>query len=667
MTSLVMSGGKIISASGGLLSSGVVGNLLGINFDANGGASLSASGLPIFQDKVREARGFTNATTFNNPVTIDSNGWPTQDFLCLLAEGATTPSWGTSGTFKCGFTGTGTVASFGGCSLANIVTGGSTTFDLNPTGLPFGFTVTSTSGTISNIFAHMPGYPGSGYSSSSSFTTEAINHYKQYSYLRVMDGINVLFNTVSMTSTTRNTASNTKTNKSGATSNTADGYPMTWFVDFVNACGIGLWGNATLNYDSSFLTSLATDMAGVTPGRPAYIEPGNEVWNFPGIGGQYSAKVTAYKNANPGVIDYDGTSDTLTLYARYYAVWIHDIATNFQTVFGSRYGTDLKVVAAWQTGGNGVFFFDAFLKFLVHQYGSISPYVHCLAVAPYKTRDNTHVPGDTVNHTNVNDTIANIQSQLTANANYISYLSNLENIAVLAMHNGLQMVTYEGGWEIGGETTSVTNLGASIMDSGMTSVVNGYLANQISSGLKEFTWLAAGVDTSSNALSPGYKLSNNYSTLIASGCPRTSGFANAEANTITLNRNVVSASGSSFSAKNCADYGWNGTTLQFISTNPTLAGSATNFTPFYGITGYVPYIVNCTVAGTYTLVLNATGSATSDVWCNGVKVATSVSIPSGTNNTSMATLTLKKGPDNYVLLGNGTNQSGCTLNTLTFN
>ncbi len=646
-------------------------SLLGINFDANGGAALSASGFPIFQDRVREARGFTSSTNpWSAPVSIDASGWPTQDFLCLLVEGAVTPSWCT-GTFKCGFTGTGTASAFGGCSInVTSTAGGKTDFDLTVGGgSPFGFEVTSTSGTITNVFAYLPGYGASTisggryqYSSASLFTADALLHYAKYAYIRAMDWSNALFNTTSMTGTNRNTASNTKSNKAGATSNTADGYPCSWMVDFVNQCGNGIWYNTAITYNSAYLTSLANDLLSVTAGEPIYIEAGNELWNFVGIGGSYSSVVSAYKTANPGVIDYDSTTDQALLAARYLVIWLHDIATAFSAVFGSRYGTDLKIVCAWQTGGNGMYVLNETVKFSIRQYGSVI--FHALAVAPYKTRNNSQVPGDGVNHTAVNDTIANIQSQLSANANYIAYLSNLENLSVLAQHNGLQMLSYEGGWEIGGEGGTPANLGAAIMDSGMTAVVNGYLNNQLSSGLNSFCWLAAGMETSTSNQSPGYKLTNDYSQRDI--CPRVAGFANLFAGTPTYNRNVVSGSGSSFSGKNCADFGWNGSSLQFLSSNPTLAGAASNFLPFLGTGGYVPYIVDCTAPGTYSLVVNFTGSGSTDLWSAGTKISTAVSIQSGTNNVTVGNVTLKRGV-NYVLLGNGTNQGGVTINTLTFN
>ena len=652
-------------------------NPIGINFGAGDYSALSPEGFPIFQDRIREGRGFTqdNLSTY---CTVNANGWPNGNFdtvsgslgfTVTLADGNATQSWMTAsgGLFKCGFTGNGAETVAGrSATVSNVVhSGANTTFDLTYTGSPlFGFRVGGVTGAVTNIFAYLPEYPASSYSATSLFTTEAVAHYSQYASIRFMDWSNTLFNEGANTSATMRTASSLKTQMNWFNT-LKEGYPQAWAVDLCNACSANGWFHIPVVDDGTYASALATYLHANMNGN-IYIELGNELWNGVGVGGSFWTNLaTTYNSAHPGVLNYDSTTDTNIIGARYYALRLHDISTAFAAVFGGTMGTKVKIVVAWQSGGNGLYTFDIIMKYLVHAYGNTNT-VHALAIAPYKTRDNSGVPGDGVNHIGSNDSIGAIQTQLTNNGNYMTYFANSENIGVMAMHYNCQLLAYESGWEVGGDLGGpAVNIGAAIMDSGMTAVEENYYSHCLNAGFTMMNWYESGVITADPANDkPAYHLSTSYAAIISTGSPRFNALASF-ASGYTPVRNVVSGSGSVIDARNYSD-----NTSLLSASYPTLQGDAYNRGPYYGIDGYTPYIINATAAGTFALVgtFTTTASGHTNVEVNGSIVYTNVAIGSGLTNGTVAlgNVTLKKGT-NYVLLGNGTAQPLITIKQLTFN
>ena len=656
---------------------------LGVNFGMSGYCSFSSEGFPIFMDRIRESRGFTK-NDFNTFVTVDSNGWPnggydtvggSTGFTTILYDGGATQSWITrsGGVFKCGFTGTGSEtvtaspdASF--ATVSNVVHSGTdTTFDLVSLNPFFGFRIGGVTGTISNIFAYLPGSGHSSvYSGTSLFTADAVTFYKQFATIRFMDWSSTLGNSSNNTSATRHTASNTKTQGNYAALN-IEGYPVDWAVDLCNATGCGGWFNLPVNDDGTYFTAVANYLHTNMPTGKIYIELGNELWNGVGIGGSYwNGLAATYNTAHPGVLNYDSTTDPYILAFRYLALRLHDISVVFASVFGADFGTRVKLVAAWQTGGNGPYAFSFIMGFLKHQYGATN-FIHALAVAPYKTRDNTGVPGDGANHTNSNDVVATVESQLTANGNYIAYLALSENIAVLGLHFGLDLYAYESGWETSGETTAA-HVAAAIMDTGMTAVEQNYYSHCLDSGYSMMNWYESAVNLG-GPIAPGYHFSTDYAALVSTGSPRSDAVISFSSPR-TPARNLVNGSGSVIDGRNYVD-----NVSAMSGSYPTLTNGG-SFAPYFGVPGYTEFggyaawLINSTVAGTFSLVgtFTTTASGSTNVEVNGTVVYTSVSIPNSlTNgNVTLGNVTLKKGV-NYVLLGTGGNQPLITIKGLTFN
>lgn len=222
---------KAIATAGGFTQSAVgtaaytintAANPIWANVYAGGGTAFSFENFPIFKNRVREGRGFTDVATSSIQVALSAAGWPTTDFTCFLWEGQTMPSWLTGGTFKCGFIGTGseTVVGLFGGSVSNVVHGFSgayTTFDLT-FGAQGGFKVTGTGGTTTNVYAYLPGYNMGAIddvTNANAFTTEALAYYGQFTGLRVMKAQSVEFNARLSTAANRNSLANTQATKPG--------------------------------------------------------------------------------------------------------------------------------------------------------------------------------------------------------------------------------------------------------------------------------------------------------------------------------------------------------------------------------------------------------------------------------------------------------------------
>ena len=204
---------------------------MAINYLAAGEFAPVYEGFPIFKNRVRESLGFGSIANYQVQTTLNSSGWPMGPFQCNLYVGSA-QSWNT-GVFQCGYTTNGSgPTQFSGNEVIAHVNGGTVTvqsynsttgavlFTLDTTSSGngnFGFQVTgqSNSVTLSNIFAYLPEYNSNtaidNPTTASAYTTEAINFYKQFAYVRWMWWSNALYNTSQTTSANRNTASTSQT------------------------------------------------------------------------------------------------------------------------------------------------------------------------------------------------------------------------------------------------------------------------------------------------------------------------------------------------------------------------------------------------------------------------------------------------------------------------
>lgn len=204
----------------GMPSAGLPFNLIGMNIDAGGYASLGAVMVPVFTNLVWQHGAIKANASFNTPCTFDSNGWPTEDFeIGLWSTGANIcPAWAYSAatpTWFCGFIprgGTPVIAAgntYGQCTISNVQTGQGpgaayTTFNLTvnnngtigtSTNPGWGFKVTGTGGAgVTDLFAYIPAYASAGANTSTGYfqpvptcTAEWIAAHSSSLRLRFMD------------------------------------------------------------------------------------------------------------------------------------------------------------------------------------------------------------------------------------------------------------------------------------------------------------------------------------------------------------------------------------------------------------------------------------------------------------------------------------------------
>lgn len=710
---------------------------VGVVFSAGGSASLSFESLAIFKNRVRESRGFdTTPGPSLTPVTLSAAGWPTQDFSCLLWEGSVIPSWATAATaatpFKCGFIGSGSeaVTVVGGCTIANVVpgTGGAyTTFDLyNVTGT-FGFNVTGTSGTVTNVFAYLPAYPASSIddpTQASAYTNEAIAHFSQFSHVNWESFQNSANNSQVCTAASMRTPSNTQAHQrwnvpspmvltalpqAGDTSATftanwqlptgsygiplasagntcgrvcictngspnfswtqplteavnttgmghtqpgMEGFPPAWAIALCKAARTGLWIHAPLLEDGTHF-AVGTYMSAVFDllnaswdfTIPVYIETSLEMWNY-------------WFSLLNGIAVTEGFTNVTT----YMAYRLHAMSVLGQSKLGSKWGNQVKQVFAWQTGATALF--SNVLADIQSTY-SVAPSadVHYLAIAPYCTP----VVGNTDSAATIQGYITNGQGTVGCDGPRQALRAQSENIAIVGLSYGIPMVTYEDGvpWDIvQAVNPSAANVGAAIMDPGMTAALEVYQQGIFNSPYVKTTHTADGVSVSNNAFAPADELTNDYAALASS--PTLLALLSFT-NGATVTRNVVSGPGS---VLDCINYADNDSVIS--ASYPSYGSLNPNTTaPHILVRGYIAQTIWSPIAQTRTLVLGVTSTAAgaTDIEVNGTVLYSNVTIPnfSGNGSVTIGSVSLKAGW-NYICHGrSGVTQASVTPKSLTFN
>jgi hypothetical protein len=623
-------------------------------------------------------------------------------------------------------TGLETPTAFSGCTLGSINRpgGGVVTFDLTFDGSNSAVIIQV--GTVSTAWTachcYLPDFPtGGGVGPTSSLTSDCVNHYSQFGGIRFMFWNNAWNNVVHSTAANRNTPSNTVANKGwNDNSPTAEGYPLEWAVDLCIACNCGIWWCLPADAANDYITAVANYLFSNMPvGKPIFIEYSNEVWNGTG---QAKAKISSLANAAGATyqnaqftgtivgsaltvsavtgtiaaqqyIYYSGspaallinsgsgtnwalsaapsnigpvamtTSDTAKLYS-FLAVQLHNIAGIFAGIFTSRYGTDLRMVLGTQQG-QGVFLANQTIaQSLALGYTPGTDYHH-IAVAPYM---NLLSPAAGWTVAQIEANLANTDGSNNPNSAPLVCFSggngaHVEGISVQSLfYGGKGVITYESDWQTNVESSSITNIAAAIIDSGMQAISQSLVQNVFNGGATFSTRFESGVRgvTVNTGLGAVDEFDISCANLIAGTSPRLKALA-VFFNGATPTRNVVNASGSAFSALNYAD---NISVVTFPQFN--VFGNA----PPYNVNGLVPYNVNCTATASITRSLrvrlsNSGGAAAHcDVSIDGVVVITGTGIiPAGASNSliTLGNVTLSPGPHAMLLGRSGTFNASVTV------
>lgn len=704
-------------------------NPIGVNFAARGGTARSSENFPFLKNRWREGRGFCDSATATTPLTVaagtlGTDGWPIGDFATIWWEGTVIPSWlsssSTSAPFKCGFlstTGTETIAVRGATAvIQNIVHHVSpsyTTYEVYANGI-FGITITGTGGLkTTNHYCYLPGYDLGTIddpTAATAFTAEAILQYSQYRHLRAMKMSFAEGNIQVSSSTTRRKLSNCQSTQkfgnnsyaltaapgihatsatltanwllpsgqyclpmhsptlinprictltNGATTVTwsdalteacdtaglvqfgLEGYPIEWLIGLCNACNIGIWictpaledgpQNAAGSWSTEVMTYLAANW---TSSGDIYFEMGNENWNF-GSPAAYCI------NGMSQVYGYHAISGDNTLY---YAYRLHAFANMCRSFFPVTFGTRVKQVLCHQTTQGGMFYIKHILDAIAAIPATPSADVQLIATAPYMNPILTN-----------SDSIGTIEAAVATNAATQCFSSWCENDAITGIFYGMQFASYESGCQWNGSGYSaVTNLGAAIQDAGYVAPMQAYFQAMFNSGYQFMSHFGEGVSSGNSVRDPIDEYTKVYASPLLA--PTLTALQSFMSGLPVPTRNVVNGSGSVINGANYAD----NTTVSFA----TFALNNT-YAP-HQKTGYAPFIVNCTVPGTYALVATFSGCAGSpvtDVECNGSVLSSGVAVSNGA--IALGNVTLLKGT-NYVCLGHNGSQTA-TITQLQFN
>lgn len=628
-------------------------NPIGANMDF--GSFGSTRGLAFTQDGVPQSRGFTQSGSIATPVALTGAGWPAADFAVILIEGQHVQSW-MVGTWKCGFTGNGneTITKNGSCTVTKTSAPGNpnVTFDLTTTGIAAGqivgnyvcgFVVTGTSGGATNVYAYIPGYAANAAANQHQtvplWTNEAIALYGQMAAIRYMQSSNVINNNSTCTSANRNTPNNTIA-INGAPG-TLERWCQEYFASMSSACAARHWMNIPIGADNTYYASA---LAGVAPYMNFHggtgkcpeliVEIGNELWNGAGAGesGALNALANAYNSANPGVLNYDGTVNQVTISYRWLALRLHDLAVAAQTQFtAANVGINGPVRIAFMTQaapGGWATFIPTVLNFLERQYaGSANQWVHALGADTYVYRNNTKVPGDGTNWEGTSAAPATIQAEWQRNGQYGAFNNYNEGIKLWCIKYGMRFYSYEGVGpgriDPGEPDSTLAAIGAAIQDPGMNALTV-YLAQQkFNAGHDLLVNYSSGVNTGpGTGASPTYCWDNLDTSLEAtpSGSPRFQALQSFASGMTPSHRNLISSS-TSIPGTEYAD-----NTAAMNSANPTL-------TQFGGSGIFGPYqyawLFQVVASNTYNITMNYTGSGTVNVYVDGVQVATGLAVPNG--------------------------------------
>lgn len=689
-------------------------NPIGINFAAGGSATMEYEAFPTFVDQIRQCRGFRIGTGYVLP-NLTAADYPdgTQATITIVVyTGATTLlgrqpwfyNFGTSSyrTFKGTLTsGTGLETISGsGCNIANITRpgGGVVNWDLtfDGSGNPIILTIGTVSTAWTAAHIYLPDYPtGVGVGPGNAFTSDAVNHFAQFGFIRFMFFQNAWNNQIHNTAATRNTPANTKTNKGwqdSGNANSMEGYPVEWAVDLCTAANCGGWFHMPADCANDYITAVANVLFSNMPvGKPIFIEIGNENWNgaglarqvlqiaanaagytkasftgtivgttltVSGVTGTISAQQQVYGAGVSTLTSITGGSGTtwtvnnsqnvgpvamtisnLNLMYSYLADQLHNIATIFKGVFGGRYGTDLRILLGTQGGQAAALCQNTILNSIAKGY---MPSTGWASVATADYHHTVLAPYIDMISPSAGWTVAQIEANLAGtdgsgnlNASNTSCPTHgCESLSVQARFYGLiGALTYEGGWQTNAESSTITNIGNAIVDNGMIAVEQTLNQNIFNSGFLFHCRFQGGVAALA-ALSGTSMLFDQLDYSCANLIAGNSPRLKALApffNGATPAKNVVNGTGSAFSALNYAD--------NTGAVYPKFNSGAV--APPYTGNGLVQYNVNVLKTGTYSLRVfftNANTAAHCDVNIDGVIVVTGTSIVPASITNQLVTL-----------------------------
>jgi hypothetical protein len=459
----------------------------------NGGTAADYDNSLMFADVVKMSRGWTAVSSpWGANIATDSSGWPTTDAALPLFDAP-----GREGTYALTFNGSATLSTNGtyaGVTIFNQQYNAATntttaTITLSTEGvagagqsaLALIFTNTQRTATsatntgVTNVTLMRPTTDGDSASlpAGTLFTPEYETLLSNFTTIRFMDYLNTNVSTIQTWAD--------RTLPGQITQNQPNGGSLEYAVELANETGKDLYINVPFYADDDYVTKLAELIKygsdGVNPytsvqanplypplnsGLKVYIEYSNENWNL--FSTQTDAAAIAAANAG-SPINYDGlypSNDSAgwTIAQRYVAERTVEISNDFRAVYGDSEmpGTSadptVRPLLEWQYGGN---WGQIGLDFINNYYDNADGLNH---VADPHAVNYFLWGGGGAWYSNTNN-----DGAATIDAIYASGLDGPASVlsdVQLAAQFGLKDVGYEGGFKVGGDTSTTMQIAANV-------------------------------------------------------------------------------------------------------------------------------------------------------------------------------------------------------------
>jgi len=457
-----------------------------------------------FVDLTKSARGFAKPNVawdpVGNPATVDSNGWPTQDFGVYFTTFAsdplgrpltqTIPSF--FGTYTLSFTGQAKLFS-NGCNYftnqtynaqlnttsAQLVVGS----NCNQLDIEFNNTQrTPTSGIntgLQNVQLLRPGY---ALGTSQVFTTQFLNALAPFSTLRLMNFLQTNGNTV--------TSWAGRTLPTAPIQHSSNGAAWEYAIQLANQSGKDIWINIPEGVDltdptsNNYVTQLATLLkANLNPNIHVYVEYSNELWNtmFKQTSDNFNQAQLDVSSGADKTLNYDNINNPYYWGYRRIAHQTLRISQLFAAVYGpAAINTTIRPVYMNQyvqpyLAENG-------LHYLQQNFGSPNQYLYGVGGAPYYGLPLAYTDLDGMFVSllaGANQAIGGFSGIPPYNGAYPLYTGI--TYQSLANYFGLKNISYESGPDVSRGTSAVIDEQAN-NDVRIKNMLQNYLQNAIGCG-----------------------------------------------------------------------------------------------------------------------------------------------------------------------------------------
>ena len=402
-----------------------------------------------FNDVFKLNRGFASDPLnplASPPASIDTLGWPTQDFSVVVMTDMT-PDMG--GTYHIQFNGSATISPFSSAFVVQNQAYDSTA-NLTTASLVYPDTITiqanlilsfqntqydpKTKG-VKNISIMKPGTTFGGSTFSRPFTVN-IN---RFNVLNFSQWRSIYTSTDSLWANRASTIGSQVGNQ---------GVAWDYCIELANDLNKDIWINIPHRADDDYVLNLAQSLKGnLNKNLNIYVEYSSDIWDFTYLPAQWNNYQASIEGVLPNCpYNPDHVTDPFTLNIRRYAYKTKRIADIFRGVFGNlAINHQIRVVYSGQL--NWLDYAQRGLDFMEQNWGKPDSFIYALAVSPYVGVNQLDVQKP--NTASTADVLNTLQINLTNAFNPDS--TYIDQWAARAAWYGVKFYAYAGGINTAGD------------------------------------------------------------------------------------------------------------------------------------------------------------------------------------------------------------------------